>query len=218
MKQLLSLTLALALTLSLAACTPRRAGDPDTVGGYADWDAKPVLYLYPETETDVCVQLDYAGELTCTYPAYDDGWRVRAEPDGTLHTADGRTLYCLFWEGVSDTAYDLSTGWCVAGADTAAFLEQTLADLGLTEREANEFLIYWLPKMQGNAYNRITFQQETYQDAAKLTITPEPQSILRVFMVWQALDAPIELEAPPAPEPFAREGFTVVEWGGREIT
>ena len=46
--------------------------------------AKPVIYLYPEEETTVSVQLDYTGQLTTTYPAYGDGWTVTAHPDGTL--------------------------------------------------------------------------------------------------------------------------------------
>lgn len=40
--------------------------------------AKPVIYLYPEEETAVTVKLDYAGALTCTYPAYGNGWAVTA--------------------------------------------------------------------------------------------------------------------------------------------
>ena len=135
--------------------------------------AKPVIYLYPEEETRVNVKLDYDGTLTSTYPLYGDGWTVDAAPDGTLtDPATGRQYYCLFWEGVADTAYDFSTGFCVTGADTAAFLEGALADLGLTEKEANEFIIYWLPRMEGNAWNLISFQQEAHIDTAVLTMDP----------------------------------------------
>ena len=31
-------------------------------------ESKPVIYLYPESETDVTVRLEYKGRLTCTYP------------------------------------------------------------------------------------------------------------------------------------------------------
>ena len=85
-------------------------------------DAKPVDYLYPETEMEVTVKLDYDGELTCTYPAYDGGWTVTARPDGTLTDEQGQTYNYLYWEGVDHTAYDFSRGFCVPGADTAAFL------------------------------------------------------------------------------------------------
>ena len=141
-----------------------------------------------------------------------------AEPDGTLtDPADGQEYSYLFWEGVSDTAYDLSKGFVVRGEDTAAFLQEKLALLGLEPREYTEFITYWLPRMQENPYNLITFQTDAYTDSAVLHITPEPDSILRVFMAYQALKEPVEIEK-PALEGFERVGFTVVEWGGTEIT
>ena len=112
--------------------------------------------------------------------------------------------------------WDFSQGFCIPGADTAAFLEDALAQLGLTEREANEFIIYWLPRMEGNAYNLISFQKEIYTDNAALTIDPMPDSLLRVFMAWKGLDKPVEVETQEL-NGFERVGFTVVEWGGVEI-
>ncbi len=128
-----ALLLALACAGSLAACQE------------VQYSAKPVVYLYPEEETQVTVQLDYAGELTCTYPAYNDGWTVTASPDGTLTDGEGQTYSYLYWEGKDNVEYDFSQGACVAGEDTAAFLEDALSQLGLTRREANEFIVYWLP-------------------------------------------------------------------------
>jgi len=182
----------------------------------AQTDAKPVIYLYPEETTDVTVKLDVTGSLTAVYPAYADGWHVTAAPDGTLTDENDRTYYCLYWEAESDVEYDFSQGFCVPGADTAAFLEDALAQLGLTEREANEFIIYWLPQMQENAYNRIAFQTDVYEAHAKLSVDPAPDTLIRVFMAWQGLDAPVELPAQTLTAP-ARTGFTVVEWGGTEV-
>jgi endoglucanase len=70
--------------------------------------------------------------------------------------------------------------------------------------------------MEHNAYNLISFQTEVYTDAAKLEITPAPESLLRVFMAWKAVDEPEEIK-PQSFEPFERKGFTAVEWGGTEI-
>ena len=75
MKRFLAGTLTAALVLGLTGCT-EPADEPLT--------EKPVIYLYPEQETTVSVSLDYAGTLTATYPAYENGWTVTAEPDGTL--------------------------------------------------------------------------------------------------------------------------------------
>lgn len=178
---------------------------------------KPVIYLYPESETEVSVRLDYKGKLTCTYPEYNDGWAVIAKPDGSLRDiSTGREYSYLFWEGIDDTKYDMTKGFVVKGEDTAEFLQETLAKMGLTPKEYNEFIVYWLPKMQNNPYNLITFQGETYTETAKLTVSPNPDSVLRVFMVYTALDAPIEVEMPEI-EFFERKGFTLVEWGGTEI-
>ena len=177
---------------------------------------KPVIYLYPEETTEVSVRLDYSGELTCTYPTYQDGWTVVAAPDGTLTDQRGQTYNYLYWEGETAAEYDLSEGFCIAGADTAAFLEEALAQLGLTRQEANEFIVYWLPRMEGNPYNLITFQQGAYTESAKLTVTPTPDSVLRVFMTWKPLDKPVDIPTQTLPT-FDRSGFTVVEWGGAEV-
>lgn len=205
MKRTLVLLLAALCALSLAGCRPKGAVSE-----------KPVIYLYPEEETEVTVTLDLTGEFTCTYPAYEDGWSVTAAPDGTLTAADGQTYNYLYWEGNLQTEYDFSAGFCIPGEDTAAFLDQALAALGLTRREANEFIVYWLPRMEGNAYNLISFQTDAYTDAAALTITPQPDTLIRVFMAWKPLKEATEVPAQTLTTP-AREGFTAVEWGGAEI-
>jgi len=231
-KLCLLLTIALLLAC-LAACTPKDndlSGQPQATSTTKDLShlptpepypplattAKPVIYLYPASTTDVCVTLDYDGELTCTYPAYADGWNVTAHPDGTLHDASGMTYNYLYWEGVTDAEYDFSTGFCVSGEDTAAFLEDAHEKLGLTRREANEFIVYWLPLMEANPYNLIAFQTDAYTDHAELSVTPAPDTLIRVFMAWQPLDAAVDI-APQTLDAPAREGFTVVEWGGAQV-
>lgn len=178
---------------------------------------KPVIYLYPEETMEVTVRLNYNGELFCTYPEYDEGWTVIAHPDGTLiNKKDGKEYSYLFWEGKSDVEYDMSKGFVVKGEDTAGFLQEKLEYIGLTPREYNEFIVYWLPRMQNNPYNLITFQNEVYTDNARLEITPEPDSVLRVFMAYKPLKEAVSIEEQTL-EPFKREGFTVIEWGGAVI-
>lgn len=205
--------------LFFCACEPLK-GNEDLPPRHDDDGfraAKPVIYLYPESETNVDVKLYYDGELTCTYPEYNGGWSVLAKPDGTvINKADGREYSYLFWEGKSDTEYDMTRGYVVKGEDTARFLQNTLSEMGMTAKEYNEFIVYWLPKMQENKYNLITFQTDRYTEHAVLDITPKPDSVLRVFMAYKALNEPVDIEPLPI-EPFKREGFTVVEWGGTEV-
>ncbi len=179
--------------------------------------AKPVIYLYPTTQTDVSVKLELQGKLTCTYPEYNNGWNVTANPDGTLiNKADGREYSYLYWEGKGNSNWDLSKGFVVKGEDTVKFLQEKLEYLGLTARELNEFIVYWLPLMKDNRYNLITFQTAIYENNAKLHITPEPDSILRVFMAYKALDKYVGIPEQQL-NTFNRSGFSVIEWGGTEI-
>ena len=177
---------------------------------------KPVIYLYPEEETDVSVKLILDGQLTCTYPAYKNGWTVTASPDGTLTDAKGQTYNYLYWEGETYVQWDMTNGFCIRGKDTAAFLEDALEKLGLNRKEANEFIVYWLPLMEQNPYNIISFQTSLYTDTAKLQIKPAPNTLIRVFMVWHATDTLVELPAQELSAP-ERIGFTVIEWGGTEV-
>ncbi len=183
---------------------------------YAD---KPVIYLYPEQETDVHVELELTeAELSTTYPKYNNGWDVTASPDGSLlNKADGTHHKYLFWDAANcRTRFDFSKGFCVAGKDTESFLKEKLTYIGLTEEEMNEFIVYWLPLMEHNKYNLITFQGDAYTNSAKLSITPTPDSLLRVFMAYVPLEEKVDIE-PQQLETFERKGFTVVEWGGSEI-
>ena len=208
MKKLIIFALCAAFALSLCSCNPPESEVTE---------AKPIIYLYPTTETVCSVKLDYNGTLTCTYPEYENGWdNFTAYPDGTLVFEDGRQYYALFWEGISNAEYDFSKGFCVKGSDTAEFLYDILKKAGLNDKETNEFIIYWLPRMQNNTYNLISFQTTAYTENAKLTVTPEPDTVIRVFMAYKPLQKPVEIE-PQTIETPQRNGFTVVEWGGSEI-
>ncbi len=220
MKRLLSLILAMLIMLSFAGCMDERKCYDDAPDESQKLPpivcAKPVVYLYPEEKTEVEVTLDFDGELTSTYPKYNDGWQVTAQSDGTLTDESGREYYCLFWEGEADIEYDMTQGFVVEGSAVGTFLEDALAKLGLTEREADEFIIYWLPQLENNPYNLISFQQEAYTDAAVLDISPKPDCVLRVFMAYKALEIPIDIE-PQTLDGISRHGFTVVEWGGTQV-
>ena len=177
---------------------------------------KPVIYLYPEQETEVSVKLSLDGELMYTNPEYKDGWNVTAYPNGTLTGQDGAKYPYLYWDGRLNAEYDLSEGFCVKGEDTEAFLRSSLAQMGLNKKETDDFIDFWLRFMQDNPYNVISFQTGAYTDAAQLSISPQPDTTIRVFITWYASDEAVDI---PAQELVSaeRNGFTAVEWGGQKI-
>lgn len=178
---------------------------------------KPIIYLYPEQAQDINVKVLFKGDLTHTYPKYPkEGWSVHATPDGMLtDKKSGKQYSYLFWEGESDFQYTLDKGFIVKSDDVANFLDDKLAILGLNRKEATDFITYWLPELEKNPYNLIHFSTDEYAENAPLEITPAPESLIRVFMVYRPLDAPTDIPEQSL-EKAARKGYTVVEWGGKK--
>lgn len=176
---------------------------------------KPVIYLYPDKDMNVNVKLGNTDNLLVTYPKYNDGWNVYATKNGTLTDKNGRNYYALYWEGNTyNIDNSIREGFVVKGKNTIEFLEEKLELLGLNERESNEFIVYWLPKLQDNKYNYIRFATiEEIDESMPLEITPKPDNIIRVLMVFKPLDSYIEVQEQKIVTP-KRDGFTVVEWGG----
>ena len=193
-----------------------------------DMPKKPVLYLYPTRTMDLSVSLDYEGTLTYTYPtpqARADGgvmWQVTAAPDGDLTDASGRHYPSLFWEGKGTTILTQDEGFVVEADAATAFLEDKLSTLGLSEREAAEFITFWGPRIAERGRALVTFASEEFARQAIYRFTDPssgaeivPDTFIRVYIVVG--DAPQtavrEQKLVPAP---ARTGFTAVEWGGTE--
>lgn len=121
------------------------------------------------------------------------------DEDGIQHTY-------LFWEATSwqqgvlvddDTsAFDPANPLLIPAnsvvlcfEDTVRYLEKTLQYLNLTPAMRHEFMVYWMPHFfkirDANLDIAISFvPQEAYNKAARLTVTPEPATIGRVFMLF----------------------------------
>ncbi|MDD5060632.1 MAG: hypothetical protein PHY35_05885 [Candidatus Omnitrophica bacterium] len=183
---------------------------------------KPVIYLYPKQEQKTMIKLDYKGKVDISYPKYDNlkkGWEVKAYPDGRIvNLADNKEYSYLFWEGIAEeqVKYEFSKGSVVKAEELESFFQESLSKMGLLPKEYNEFIVYWVPKLQKNENTLIYFAGQEYEESAKLEITPKPDSILRVFMVAKPVNQKIEIE-PQEFKPFKREGFAVIEWGGTEV-
>lgn len=198
--------------------------DDDVRVKYPHVLGKPVIYLYPEQKTSVRVELEVDGDFLFTYPEYNDslnGWSVQAYPDGRIiNNEDNREYSYLFWEAESyeDFSYDRNKGFMVETSKITSFLEEKLKESGLTPKEYNEFIVYWAPMIQNTQkkYVHVYFSGQEYTDKAKLNISPKPDSIKRVFLIFEPTDT-YSYKIPQNIESFSRDGFTVLEWGGTII-
>lgn len=182
---------------------------------------KPVIYLYPPQTTHVSVKLDLKGELLFTYPAYNKGWEVEAQPDGTL-TQKEQTYSYLFWEGKSEikkTDIKTEEGFVVSTNELLSFFEKNLQLMGLSSKEKQDFITYWYPRMSQHQKHYIHFLfNNEFATYAHLDIKPKPDNVFRVFMVWDPLEEGQQPKVKQQLIPQAsRKGFTVIEWGGTEV-
>ena len=66
---------------------------------------------------------------------------------GVLTDSNGREYYGLYWEGINTIKDEYRDGFVVEKNDLIPFLEEKLAILGLNDKEADEFIIFWLPQL-----------------------------------------------------------------------
>lgn len=179
---------------------------------------KPIIYLYPTEKTNVTVKLKNEEFLTHTYPKYKGSWNVLAKTNGDLiDLKTGKHYYSLYWEGKNNDYKLENYGFVVEGKDTISFLEKKLNKLGLNEREANEFIIYWLPILENNKYNYIRFATtEEVNKIMPLDVNPNPDTVIRILMIYKPLNKKINVKEQKIITP-ERKGFTLVEWGGTRI-
>ncbi len=192
---------------------------------------KPVIYFYPQVTTSVHVELNVKGDLGFTYPQYyipgpadsaQPGWSFKADPNGTMHQ-NGKQYDYLFWDAkVPRKQFNntVGSGFFVQRDSLVPFFERSLTKMGLNAREQQDFITYWVPLMQKNETNFVHFMfTEEYDSIATINITPKPDQLFRVFMVWRDANQFEYTTVLPQEIPkVKREGFTVIEWGGGEIS
>ncbi|MDA3840744.1 MAG: hypothetical protein PF572_06710 [Patescibacteria group bacterium] len=176
---------------------------------------KPVIYLYPEQEMNVSVWVEPSGGFTVTEPAYNNGWNVRATPDSDIYNYGDDNVYpYLFWEGYGMDYIRPDEGFVVKKENVKSFLEEKLSEMNLIKKEYDDFVEFWLPRMQASDFYFITFMpQVDFEKMAPLTVNPKPDTVIRVFMDFEGLDNYTQVTEQKI-ERKERLGFTVVEWGG----
>ncbi|KAG2031489.1 ubiquitin family protein [Suillus americanus] len=148
-------------------------------------------------------------------PKQEDGlhveWNVRTHQDGNLTEKNsGLDVSYLFWEAKtnSDTfphspaselqSVDVFSPTCstLCDADSivvsvdkvTAYLNKSLKALGLHTEARTSFITYWLPSILKHEYIALRFvPQPAYERAASLSISPQPDVVTRVFMLFRGI-------------------------------
>ena len=176
--------------------------------------AKPILYLYPKKTTKITISFEHPELLETTYPKFNGKWEVKAHTNGDLYDSNGAYYYALYWDEKKVHSVDFSSGYYVEKDNAIDFLEKKLSYIGLSRKEANEFIMYWLPILEKNekslVYFELTEERESYN---KLNISPKPDSLLRLVIHIKKVNKRIDIPKQNLTK-FQRKGFVAVEWGG----
>ena len=171
---------------------------------------KPAIYLYPEETLKIKVSLSINGEITISEPEYNNGWDVVVEPGGII---EGSYDY-LFYEARLNYLETPDDGWCVEYAHLEIWMNTTLKELGLNEKESKDFKVFWLDFLPLANYYEIKLLSKEYLDSNMgLLIAPKPETIIRVLLTFSPYQNAFKIATPLIKTPV-RSGFTVVEWGG----
>jgi hypothetical protein len=186
-------------------------------------------------------------------------WDVAAKSSGELtDKASGLELSYLFWEATSISgrpptpSYDgQSTGFdpsrpslAPENAAVLAFspflkhIDHALTSLGLHVSARNDFITFWLPHFvriheSGKVIGFRFLPQADYEQAARLDVTPVPEVVTRVFLLFGGVDSTNEMWSEACSraksvdwkkvvgvrdEAMDSSKFRVLEWGGMEVT
>ena len=176
-------------------------------------DTKPVVYLYPEKETQISVTVMPKGKMTASIPAYNNGWNVTVEPGGLIDKKYGY----LFYE-TETSAKDVKipfAGFTVAYADLGSFFDTILPKVGLRGQEIVDFKNWWLGGRlkPANYYLVRLLDGKTIDEVEPINVDPKPDTLIRVRFLFTPLENKVETIEPAIVTP-QRSGFTAVEWGG----
>ena len=183
---------------------------PDTTGGPVV--RKPNIYLYPTEACSLSVKLEFpmGGKIIESEPLYNNGWFVQVEPNGRINDNDDY----LYYEATCPDVYQYDVGWRVSRDSLLEFFSTNLSATGFNDKEKNDFLEYWIPRLVDYDYYIIYPQySQIIEKIINLKFSIHPDNILRLFYVIEGMNNE-EVISPPPPIPhFNRHGFVVAEWG-----
>ena len=178
---------------------------------------KPIVYFYPEDEMDLTVKYVNEEKLLTTYPKYKNGWNIHLNKDGTFVADDsGREYYALYFDELPNYKCEFNEGFYVTKDNAISLLEEKMDYIGYTNREVDEFMMYWLPILENNGRSIVYFEQtEERNIECPLEFSINPDTLIRTIIHIKKVEEEVNIPEQQLNH-YDRNGFTVTEWGGIE--
>ncbi len=173
---------------------------------------KPNIYIYPEknVQLEVTIEFPLGGEIINSIPVYNKGWNIGVDTNGLI---DNKYSY-LFYESRQPDVWQNTEGWIVTASELEAFFRDNMKEYGFDGQEINDFIEYWIPRLNFYRYYSVYPQTiDLIDDVIRLNFSKEPDHILRLFYLVEGSDLVPDKLTDPEIETFTRKGFFVTEWG-----
>lgn len=175
---------------------------------------KPNIYIYPEQNIQLTVKLNFpiGGRVLVSIPDYGKGWNVSIDTNGLINNS----YSYLFYESTQPDIWQRNNGWVVEKTELESFFRTNMTNYGFYGQEIEDFIEYWIPRLDNHSYYCIYPQtKELINDAIKLDFSLEPDNLLRLFYVIKRFDDLPEynLTEPAIDKSFDRTGYFIAEWG-----
>src|SRR5579872_7450300 len=159
---------------------PLFVGSPPKTGKFCI--DKPVIYLYPQKQTFVNVAVQTTGSVVVSNPTYPQGgWKnVLANPDGSLQYQNKQYSELFYETSVTDFQKP-TTGITIPTTELSLQLNDILDQLGLIGKEKEEFLTYWIPRLQALRSPDMVLARRSPRSKASIgavDISPKPDTMI----------------------------------------
>ncbi len=186
--------------------------NPDGEKGKNRLVYKPNIYIYPEENIQLKVTVDFplGGEIVNSIPSYNEVWKISVDTSGMIN--DEYTY--LFYESRQPDIWQNKEGWTVEAGELKLFFRENMKAYGFEGGEIEDFIEYWIPKL--NVYKYYSIYPQTIdliEDVIRLNFSKEPDFFLRLFYLVEGSDIIQDSITEPEIKTFTRKGYFVTEWG-----
>lgn len=214
MKYLISLLLILLIVLlSNYGCKNSNPTEPqqkDSTGYIVHY--KPNIYIYPNEKIQLKVKINFpaGGEVTRSTPQYKNGWDITVLKDGKINNE----YDYLFYECKTPDLTQNEYGWIINKDSLKNFFSSNLSQSNYKENEINDFIQYWIPRLNDYKYYEIYPQYtSTMERMTVLNYSSKPAHVFRLNYVIKGLNNKNVKIKTPKIEKAIRKGYNSVEWG-----
>lgn len=176
---------------------------------------EPVFYLYSEKDTTVSINLKYPETIRNSRPTIiDSGWTITIDKNKMIYGAVKENIPFVFWEGWVGVVPKPQTGFIVSRGELEKFMREKLCTTGLNNDEIIDFCNQWLKKCPEAPFYAVHFYDTEFaQRYCPVAISPQPQTIIRIYIDIEPCQKRRELRAQEINQVNERRGLTYVEWG-----